>query len=182
MRSKLGLIISLSLVGVLVITAIILGVVKVDYSPKFFDAPNSIMITDKDSSAQYHTGRTSEGEQKENFVKLVSLYNGIYKQSVIASTFAGNAGNEVVVQYESGSVPSKSGYRVLINYPTKAVKASNGIEYQVEQLIFNLEDKAGMQEVTLYLNIKGSTTGYLTVKTLANTKMLYDFVSELEYK
>ncbi len=181
MRKKLGLLITIALVGLVVVTTIILGVVKKDYSPSVQTNYQSVIITNtNDSNFNYAGGKLDE---KESYNKIVELYNNSFKQSILASLFSGNLSNEITVTYSSGSVPSMSGYKIVwaLNSEGEKIKLTNNLEteYVINKLTIGIEDSNSFKSVVIYANIKDSTVTHLKITTKANFEALYDYLEEL---
>lgn len=191
MKRKLGIIITLSVVGVLVLTTILLSVFSKNYKPEIDNAPYQITISNSGSSGFYYAGTAYPEAQKENFDKFVKLFDNAFKQSILASMLNGNLGNEVEIEYYGSSVATSSGYRVELKYASTLLKkdgvafkqASSDQEREFTDLIFYITTGSGYAQINMYAKVQltSTTIGYYKISTLANTASLYEFLSELNY-
>lgn len=70
MKRKLGIIITLSLVGVLILATILLAVFSKNYKPEFDNAPYQMTITNANGSGSYNAGTAYPEGQKRKFWKI----------------------------------------------------------------------------------------------------------------
>lgn len=193
MKSKLGVILTIAVVGVIVIGTILLGVIKVDYSPNYNPSYQAITVKHADDKGKTFTANsTSSQENKETFNQFVKVYKNMFKQSVLASVFSGNSGNEVAVEYKAGSfsLSGKAGHEVALNLNKNGeeiatTETANKDKYTIDKVFFVVPNLEGFNAFTIYAQIKadtqGSTTGYIQITTIADTKPLYDFVSDMNF-
>jgi len=191
MKRKLGIIIALSIVGVLIVTTILLSVFTKNYKPEFDNAPYQVTITNSGGSGFYHAGTAYPEIQKENFDKIVNLFDNSFKQSVLASMLNGNLGNEVEIEYHGSTVPTTSGYRVELKYAETLLKkdgvafkqATSDPEREFTEIIFYVVEGSGYAQINMYAKVEltSTTTGYYKISTLANTAAMFEFLSELNY-
>lgn len=191
MKRKLGIIIALSVVGVLVLTTILLSVFSKNYKPEFDNAPNQVVISNAQGSGFYYGGTAYEGAQKENFEKIVNMFDNSFKQSILASMLNGNLSNEVEIEYYGASVPSQNGYRVEFKFAETLLKkdgvafkqASSDPERHFTALIFFVSEGSGYAELDMYAKVQltSTTIGYYQISTLSNTAELHEFLTELNY-
>ena len=191
MRRKLGMIIALSVVGVLVITTIMLSVFSKNYKPEFDNAPYEVVISNKNDSGFYYGGTAYTGVQKENFDEFVKLFDSSFKQSVLASMLNGNLGQDVSIEYHGSSIAAESGYRVEFKYSSTLLKkdgvafkqAASDPERNFTSIIFYVAEGSGYSEFNMFakVNLTSTTTGYYEITTLANTAAMYEFLTELNY-
>lgn len=187
MKSKLWLIISLSLAGVLVLSTILLAVMSKSYKPELLQQPNTISVANQTGNGFYWTGLAYEGQDEENYNEIMSKFSSSFEQSILASMLNGNLNAEITISYSS-SLPAKDGYRVTLFYPTTTLKLNgeaykpSGSEITFQELSFDVKDGFGFNSVDLYAKVtSGSSTGYYKITTLASTKAMFDVLSELNY-
>lgn len=191
MKRKLGIIITLSVVGVLILATILLSVFNKNYKPEFDNTPYQVTITNANSSGFYNAGTAYTENQRENFDKFVRLFDNSFKQSVFASMLNGNLGNEVEIEYHGTTVPTSSGYRVELKYSETLLKkdgvafkqASSDPEREFTEIVFYVAEGNGYAQVNMYAKVQltSTTIGYYEISTLANTSEMYGFLSELNY-
>lgn len=189
---KLATIIALAVVGVLVVTTIVLSVAKKNYQPQLQNQPYLMVITNQEDKTYQGGKGFSQQQPKENFEKVVKLFNDSFKQSILASMLNGNLSNKIEIEYKGTTLPAKNAYKVEFKYPStllmlngKAFKLNeNEPDIKFEYLIFYVEDGVGFAEFNMYAKVKidDSRDGYYQITTLANTKALYDFVNQLNYQ
>lgn len=184
MKTKLGLILTLALVGIVVLGTILLGVLKVDYSPKMQMPVNSVQIIKADGGDFIVVNKTSE--DKTIFDEVIKLYNNSFKQSILASIFSGNIANKAVVEYRSGSYASqlnnKVGHKLTLTLTQSGVDISEtdtDKEHKISEISIVIENKEGFNTVTVYGKIVDVTTSYVEIITKANVKALYDYITDL---
>lgn len=191
MKRKLGIIITLSVVGVLVVTTILLSILNKNYKPEFDSTPYEVVISNETDSGFYYGGTAYSDIQKENFEKIVDLFNSSFKQSILASMLNGNLNAEVEIEYEGTTVPTASGYKVELKYPETLLKkdgvayqqATSDPERQFTSIIFYVTEGSGYDTLSMYAKVQltSTTIGYYQIDSLANTSALYTFLSELNY-
>jgi hypothetical protein len=184
MKGKIGLILTLALIGVVVVGTILLGVFKIDYSANMEMPVNSIQINKAANDDFIVVNKTSE--DKTIFDEVIKFYNNSFKQSVLASVFSGNVGTKAIVEFRSGSYSSQlnntSGHKLVIALTQSGVslKETDGNkEYNISEIAMGVENKEGFNTVTIYGKIVGPTTSYVEIITKANVKSLYDYITEL---
>lgn len=182
MIKKLGLLITIVLVSALVITTIILGTIKKDYSPSVQTNFQSVYITNTEDANFHFAG--GNHDEKETFNKIVELYNNSFKQNLLASMFSGNLSNKITVTYASGSIStsSTSGYKMVwdLNNNGEKIIDSAEREHVVNKLTVVIEKSSSFKLITIYANIKDSSVNaHLKITTKANFEALYDYLEKL---
>ncbi len=186
MKGKLGLIVTLAFIGIIALSTILLGVIKTDYSPSFNPTINSVKIKLDQSNTEILATRTTTIEKdKKLFNDVVKLYENSFKQSILAGLFSGNIKTQAIVDYKSGSYSSQlsgqSGHQIIFSLNGATIKETAGSnEHKISEIAFKVDDKEGFNTIIIYGRVEGSSTNHVEIITKANTKALYDFVSELD--
>ncbi len=155
MAKKIGAIVSLSIIGILIITTIILANVKVDYSincarPTYIYVSYNTNDPSKERDAQGHAD------------KIIDYINNASNDKVLTAMFNGNLNKEAKVVAETNAgknLPTNSGYYVRYRYENKQklmvdnkeYKDSNGNVVYYEDLVFTVSNVEGESLVKVYV-------------------------------
>src|SRR5690554_4297020 len=185
MKSKLSLIVTLALVGVVVFATITLGVLKVDYSPKFEQIINTVEIIKSEESDKIVVTKTSL--DKTIYNQTINLYNSSFKQSILASFFSGNINTKPVIEAKSGNYKTRlnsgTGHKLYLILPNNGViikESSANVEHKITELSLLVEEKEGFSTIKIYGKIVDRENSYLDITTKTNIKQLYDYIAGLE--
>ena len=167
MAKKLGAIISLSIIGVLILTTVIMANIDVSYALSY-PTPDKIWI-------QYSSKTTrllddSKHNEVKNFIDAGS------KEASLTALFNGTLNDEPVLVNNSTngtSIPSTSGYYItfLYNNPQKLenFKDENGKDYYYRALVFTVSNVDELAEIKVYVLPYYTTDG----ETVQNDQTLY---------
>ncbi len=177
MAKKIGAIVSLSIIGILILTTIIMASVNVNYS---IDCAKP-----KDVCVIYNSNERVVDAETAN--KIVGFIDNASKEKALTALFNGNINKEATLVLESNAgktIPSTSGFYVRYSYENQQkTKDAEGKEVYYENLVFTVNNLEGSNEVKVYL-IPDATnamvyTHYYNLE--ANFKALYDFLDAADY-
>lgn len=191
MKKKLGIIITVSVVGILVLSTIILSVVSKNYKPEFETTAIEIKVTNTDGD-EYFGGKAYSNEQKENYEEFLSIFDSAFKQSILASMFSGKMNNQIEIDYTGTSEPTSSTYKVELRFVSTLLKldgqayklTSSDTEKYFTSIIFFVDEVSGYNAFEIYakVQIDEDSIGYYKITTLANQYQMYNFLTELDYQ
>ena len=181
MAKKIGAIVSLSIIGVLILTTIIMAIVNVDYSIKCA-TPTRVYVS-------YGAGIERDAQDSTN--RIVDYISNASKEKSLTALFNGNLGKKakvVAVSSVGKTLPSNSGFYVRYYYENaqklmvgnKEYKDSNGQVVLYKDLVFEVKEVSGSSMVNVYV-IPDSTrskeyTHYYELE--ADFEGLYKYLSE----
>ena len=181
MAKKIGAIVSLSIIGILILTTIIMANVSVDYSVECAK-PTSVFVL-------YNSNDPNKVREIKapNSETVINLINDASKEKALTALFNGNINKEAKLNLVSSagtSVPTTSGFYVIYNYENKQkVEDDNGNAVYYDELIFTVNNVEGTALVKVYLipDATKSMTYTHCFDLDANFKGLFDFLVEKEY-
>jgi len=184
MAKKIGAIVSLSIIGILILTTIIMANVNVNYS----------VNCAKPTYVSVSYGSNSERDAQANTNAIVEMIENASKEKSLTALFNGTLGKKakvVAVSSVGKTLPSNNGFYVRYRYDNpqklmegkKEYKDSNGAVVYYDDLVFTVKDVAGTNIVNVYVipdsaNAKVYTHYY---ELEADFEGLYDFLVEKEY-
>ena len=184
MAKKIGAIASLSIIGILIITTIILANVKINYSINC-KQPTEIWVSYSNQS--YQPTKSSEHANQ-----IYSIINNSSKENTLSALFNGNLNKKAEIKTVSGnkSLPSNNGFYVEFSYSApqtlmddnKEFKDSNDNTVSYEKLVFTVTDVNESKDVNVYVFNKTTSQYYSHYYVVdANFYELYNFLIENEY-
>lgn len=195
--TKVLTIIAIVLVGLLATSAVVLALVKSNF--------NQVVDTTKVEGITVYTGSKdnyySKEYNKEDFEKLLTLYNKGTKESVISALFQGayskNAKAEVLkntVTTSSLTSPSDGTYVLKFDFSEDITLVVNGEKIEdttksgkdksikFNSVYFNVEKNTSLTKVKCYIvSDTNSTYSYRQVTFPTHHSELFDFVKGLNF-
>lgn len=169
---KIVAIVSLTIIGVLILTTIIMANVDVNHAINCAK-PDRIYI-------QYSSNSSRKLEQ-DDYDKVLEYINNASSETSLTALFNGTINDypEIVTNSSTGvSIPSTSKFYVNFVYSepqklmngNKSYKDENGDEYYYKNLIFSISDTAGVTDVKVYVVPYYNTNGEVNTSDTTYTK------------
>lgn len=176
MAKKIGAIVSLCLVGILIVVAIIMANVKIDYSVKCLD-PDVVYV-----QMSSGTIKTNNAERD----KIVELISDASKESSLTALFNGELNKKAELVSEKGTLATPTNYYVRYRYNTKQdllvgkkeYKNADGHTEKYEELVFAVSDLEGETEFRVYVILDSNSSNNYSYyyKLTANFGDLYNYL------
>lgn len=157
MAKKIGAIVSLSLIGIIIIVAIVMANVKIDYSVKCLK-PDVVYVQT--------TGGTVRANDTQKD-KIVDLISNASKENSLTALFNGKLGKKAELVTEKATLSSNpSNFYVRYYYNTKQDLVVNNKEYKnadgqiekYEELVFVVNQVEGETEFRVYVILDSGTS------------------------
>lgn len=191
--SKIIAITSLSIIGLLILSVILLAVISVNRGFEFKDDPTAITIRKSDGEIILYEDKIEEQDGLYNEIMSRLKAAGDFK--VLDSIFGGYSNKVAGTEQQSSSTSFSTLYneegeyciifRWLSSPQTTKYTNSNGneINYQYDEAYIQLNKTNAVTRVSAYLRQAGTTNTYSRIVYYGylNTSSLYDYVSTLEY-
>ena len=189
--AKIVMITSLSVIGVLILSIILLAVISVNRGFSFNQEPDTIVVHNGSSSIVLYSDTI---EQQDNlFNEIQQQVNKAGSFKVLDSIFGGYASKSAGTEYLSSSVTFSTLYASSGNYcieyrwhavqKIKYQKDDEEVEYSFDRAYFKITNENAVTKVNAYLRAANTTNTYSRVVYFGylNTANLYDYVSGLTY-
>ena len=185
MAKRITAIVSLSIIGILIIATIIMANINVKYNVKC-GSPNQIIVS--------YNSVEGRKVKDENVKSIENLISNASKEKSLTALFNGTLNKEAKVVYASSvgkTLTSNDGFYVRYRYENpqelkqgdKAYKDSKGEKVYYEDLVFEVDEDAGLTQVKVYVipdSQKPNTyTHYYELE--ANFDKLYDYLVDNDY-
>lgn len=179
MAKKIGAIVSLVLIAVVIIAAIVMVNIDIDYSIDCVK-PDYVWVQTSDKEQHITTS-----EQKDKIVELIS---GASKQNALTALFDGELKKKAEVFTLKSTISNPSNFYVRYKYTTKQELIVNGKKYKdadgkvetYEELVFVVNDVEGEQETKVYVipesDQVNATSYYFSLD--ANFEDLFSYLNE----
>jgi len=176
MAKKIGAIASLSIIGILIITTIILANVKINYSINC-NTPTEVYV-----SYSNRSGKLANAEESNRIVEMI---NNSSKENTLSALFNGNLNKKAEIKKESNnkSLPSNPGFYVEYSYSTPQKLMDGDKEYEgaptYQRLIFTVNNNSESNNVNVYVFEKETSEYYSYYYSLdADFYDLYNYLVE----
>lgn len=191
--SKIIAITSLSIIGILIISVILLAVISVNRGFEFKDNPTAITIRKTDGEVILYEDKIAE--QDGIYTEILSRLKTAGEFKILDSMFGGYGDKTAGTEQLSSSTSFSTLYNedgeyciVLrwLNTPqtTEYVNTNgNTITYQYDEAYIQLNSTDAVTKISAYLRQAGTTNTYSRIVYYGylNTSDLYDYVATLEY-
>ena len=190
--AKIVMITSLSVIGVLILSILLLAVISVDRGFKFNQNPDTIVLHNGSSSVVLYSDKIEE--QDGVFTQVLNKVDGAGKFKVLDSMFGGYSSKTDGTEYLSSSVTFSTLYSTsgeyCIEYRWHAAQKINytnnegtKVEYSYDRAYFKVSQENAVTKVSAYLRAANTSNTYSRVVYYGylNTSDLYDYVSNISY-
>lgn len=190
--AKIVMITSLSVIGVLILSIILLAVISVNHGFKFNQEPDTIVVHNGSSSVILYSDTIEE--QNGVFNEIQNKVNASGQFKILDSIFGGYASKNDGTEYLSSSVTFSTLYSATGDYcieyrwhAAQKIKYAkdNGeqVEYTYDRAYFKVTSDNAVTKVNAYLRASNTTNTYSRVVYYGylNTTDLFDYVSGLTY-
>ncbi len=178
MAKKIGAIVSLVIIGIVIVAAIVMANININYSVKCVK-PDVVWVQTADD--QY----LATSKQKDKIVELISEAS---KQNSLTALFDGELGKKAELITLKSTVPSATNFYVRYKYTTKqelivdgkVYKDADGKTETYEELVFVVNDVDGEAETKVYVIPESdqiNTTSYY-FNLYANFEELFSYLNE----
>lgn len=178
MAKKIGAIVSLVLVGIVIIVAIVMANVKIDYSVKCLK-PDVVYVQTSDGTVKV------DNTQKD---KIVDYISNASKESSLTALFNGNINKKAEIVSEKATLASPTTYYVRYHYNTKQNLVVNKKEYKnadgqtekYDELVFVVNKFDGETEFKVYVILDSDNANSYSYyfKLSADFGELYDYLEK----
>ncbi len=190
--SKIIMITSFSIIGVLILAVILSAVISVNRGFAFNDKPDTLVVHYGDSSKVLYSDKISD--QDGIYDELLDKLSDAGRFKVIDSTFGGYGDKSAGTEYLTSSVT----FSTLYNESTEAClefrwqnaqkttyvnSEGKTIDYSYDRAYISLSSENGVKKINAYLRTSGTTNTYSRVVYYGylNTCELYEYVASLNY-
>lgn len=177
MAKKIGAIVSLSLIGIVIIVAIIMANVKIDYSVKCLD-PDVVYV-------QISSGTIKANNDERD--KIVDYISNASKENSLTALFNGELNKKAELVSEKATLASPTAYYVRYHYNTKQELVVNKKEYKnadgqtekYDELVFVVTECDGETEFRVYVILDSNNVNSYSYyfKLTADFGDLYDYLA-----
>lgn len=173
MKKKIGILIGLSLVGLLIITVVTMTLVQVNYKPEM-QSPDSIIIHTNSNKSLFASPETS----KEVYDKTIEYFEQSFGRSFLSAFFAGqvNDSSKVIETNELQSFPD---YKIIFKYDEGQTLNDENEKYN--SIIISVTNSSEYQEINIYYNQVASSSYYYLQTTFAKQNELFNYLETLTY-
>ena len=180
MAKKIGAIISLVIIGIVIIAAIVMVNIDIDYSVKCVK-PDKVWVQTADGNQHI-----ASSEQKDKIVELISEAS---KENALTALFNGELGKKPELITSKSTISNPSNFYVRYQYTTKQDLVLDGKTYKdadgktetYEELVFVVNNVDGETETKVYVIPESdqiNTTSYYFVLE-ADFEELYSYLDEI---
>lgn len=178
MAKKIGAILSLVIIGIVIVAAIVMVNIDIDYSVKCIK-PDKVWVQTSDN--QY----LANDEQKD---KIVTLINEASKQNSLTALFNGEIGKKAELITSKATISAPTNFYVRYKYATKQDLIVDGKEFKnvdgktetYEELVFVVNNVEGETQTKVYVIPESdqiNTTSYY-FNLDADFEELFKYLSE----
>ena len=179
MAKKIGAILSLIIIGVVIVAAIVMVNIKIDYSIDCVKPDKIWVQTSSDI-------KVANSEQQSKIVEIISSAS---KQNALTALFDGELGKKAELVNVKTTVSSPANFYVKYIYNTKQDLIVGGKEFKnadgqtetYEELIFVVDNTEGETQCKVYVvaeSNSSTTTSAYYYKLDANFEELFKYLSE----
>lgn len=178
MAKKIGAILSLIIIGAVIIAAIVMANIDIDYSVKCVKPDVIYVQTSTD------TIKVSNNQRD----KIVELISGASKENVLTALFNGELGKKAEIVTSKATLTTPNNFYVRYKYTTKQdlvvdgkiYKNADGKTETYEELVFVVNPFDEEAEFKVYVIPESDSANVYSYyyNLSANFKDLYDYLSE----
>ena len=185
MAKKITAIVSLSIIGILIIATIIMANINVNYSIKCA-SPSQIIVS--------YNSLNGRKVKDEHVGEIKNLIASASQEKALTALFNGTLNKEAKVVSSSSvgkSLSSNDGFMVRYRYDapqelkegSNAYKNSNGEKIYFEDLVFEVDENAGLTQVKVYVIPEAESPNTYThyYELEANFDNLYTYLVDSGY-
>lgn len=189
--SKIIVITSLSLIGILILTVLLLAVIPIHRGFNFEQQPD--VVTLKKSNGQVVLYANKE-DQKATYNEVLNMLNAGGDAKILDSIYNGSINAKSGVERLNRSQPfselydSADEYCLILRWytPLSAKYVNDNkqtVTYEYDVAYIQLNSNNGINKIYAYLKEynKTNTYSYVASYTWLNTSALYDYATKLEY-